>query len=198
MIDPNEAVDYILKNAPVYAKARAERIYLEDEINEVWKIVVGFPEYEVSNFGRIKRVSAATGTRIGKFVNPWVTKNKYLMVGLSQKSKVSYKLVHRLVAEAFVGGVKGMDVCHNDGVRHNNKLSNLRVDTRKGNMSDVYKHDTHIRGERCGTNKYSESLIKQIKEEIKSGAIVLQLSKKYKIPAPTLYGIARGKTWSWL
>ena len=30
MIDPNDAVNYILKNAPVYAKARAERIYLEE------------------------------------------------------------------------------------------------------------------------------------------------------------------------
>lgn len=29
-IDPNDAVNYILKNAPKYAKARAERIYLEE------------------------------------------------------------------------------------------------------------------------------------------------------------------------
>lgn len=30
MIDPNDAVNYILKHAPTYAKARAERIYLEE------------------------------------------------------------------------------------------------------------------------------------------------------------------------
>lgn len=29
-INPNKAVDYILKHAPTYAKARAERIYLEE------------------------------------------------------------------------------------------------------------------------------------------------------------------------
>lgn len=29
-IDPNKAVDFLLKNAPEYAKARAERIYLEE------------------------------------------------------------------------------------------------------------------------------------------------------------------------
>lgn len=28
-IDPQVAVDFILKNAPVYAKAKAERVYLE-------------------------------------------------------------------------------------------------------------------------------------------------------------------------
>ena len=28
--DPNNAVDYILKNAPKFAKAKAERVYLEE------------------------------------------------------------------------------------------------------------------------------------------------------------------------
>ena len=28
-VDPQAAVDFILKNAPVYAKAKAERVYLE-------------------------------------------------------------------------------------------------------------------------------------------------------------------------
>lgn len=30
MTDPHKAVDYIIKNAPKYAKAKAERIYLEE------------------------------------------------------------------------------------------------------------------------------------------------------------------------
>ena len=29
-IDPQSAVDYMVKSAPVYAKARAERVYLEE------------------------------------------------------------------------------------------------------------------------------------------------------------------------
>ena len=29
-IDPNKAVDFLLQNAPKYAKAKAERIYLEE------------------------------------------------------------------------------------------------------------------------------------------------------------------------
>jgi hypothetical protein len=29
-IDPNEAVDFIIKNAPLYAQAKAERCYIED------------------------------------------------------------------------------------------------------------------------------------------------------------------------
>lgn len=30
MIDPNKAVDYIIKMAPQFAKAKAERVYLEE------------------------------------------------------------------------------------------------------------------------------------------------------------------------
>ena len=29
-MDPNKAVDYIVKHAPLYAKAKAERVYLEE------------------------------------------------------------------------------------------------------------------------------------------------------------------------
>lgn len=165
---------------------------------EQWKQVVDWPEYEVSNLGRIKRICHATGAIVGAVINPWKSKNGYLMVGLSRKSSVKTKLVHRLVAEAWIGSIDGMDVCHNNGMRHDNRLENLRIDTRKGNMRDIYKHDTHIRGERCGTNKHSEALMRQIKEEIKAGGVVRQIAMKYGIPASTLYGVAQGRTWNWL
>lgn len=192
--DPNESVDYIIKTSTKYAQAKANRIYCEEK----WKAVMGFPEYEVSNLGRIKRVKAACGATINALVNPWKTKNGYLAVGLSVNSKVKTRLVHRLVAEAWIGPVEKMDVCHNNGKRDDNRLSNLRIDTRKGNMADVYLHDTHIRGERCGSNKHSEELMRKIKEEIRAGAVVRQLAIKYNIPAPTLYGVSQGKTWAWL
>lgn len=194
LIDPNEAVDYMIAKSGEYAQAKANRIYVEEE----WRQVVGWPEYEVSNLGRIKRVCSAMGATVGAIVNPFKSKNNYLRVGLSRNGSVKTRLVHRLVAEAWIGPVAGMDVCHNNGIRHDNRLENLRIDTRKGNMRDIYKHDTHIRGERCGTNKHSEALMRQIKEEIKAGGVVRQIALKYEIPATTLYGVAHGRTWSWL
>lgn len=165
---------------------------------ENWRPVVDWPEYEVSTLGRIRRVQAACGATTGALLNPWRSKGGYLVVGLSRNSKVKTMLVHRLVAMAWIGDPEGKDVCHNNGVRTDNRLENLRIDTRKGNMSDIYLHDTHIRGERCGTNKYSEALMKQVKAEIMNGGVVRQIAMKYGIPAPTLYGVARGKTWRWL
>jgi hypothetical protein len=55
------------------------------------------------------------------------------------------RLVHRLVARAFLGPPveKGMEVCHWDGNPTNNSLSNLRWDTRSGNKLDEVRHGTH-------------------------------------------------------
>lgn len=176
----------------------SEKMIDRQVITEEWRQIFEWPEYEVSNLGRIRRKSAAMGATVGAIINPWKTKNKYLAVGLSRKSVVKTKLVHRLVAETWIGSVNGMDVCHNNGIRHDNRLENLRIDTRKGNMKDIYKHDTHIRGERCGTNKYSEVLMRQIKKEINSGGVIRQIAFKHGIPPPTLYAVAKGKIWSWL
>ena len=120
------------------------------------------------------------------------------MVGLSRKSKVKYMLVHRLIAMAFLEDPSGKDVCHNNGVRSDNRVENLRLDTRKGNMSDVYKHDTHIRGERCGTNKYSQELIAKFKEDIKTGKSIRSIAIKHGIKPSTGYSLAEGRTWGWL
>ena len=176
----------------------SEKLIDPQSADEEWRQVIGWPEYEVSNLGRIKRICHAMGATVGSIVNPWKNKSGYLLVGLSRKSSVKTRLVHRLIAEAWIGPIAGMDVCHNNGIRHDNQLKNLRIDTRKGNMQDIYKHDTHIRGERCGTNKYSEALMRQIKKEIKAGGVVRQIALKHGMPASTLYSVAQGKTWSWL
>ncbi len=49
--------------------------------------------------------------------------------------------VHWVVMLAFVGPCpKGLIVCHNDGDKTNNRLSNLRYDTQRSNALDRTKH----------------------------------------------------------
>lgn len=46
--------------------------------------------------------------------------------------------VHQLVAEAFLGHhLGGLEVCHNDGDPTNNRVENLRWDTRSSNVLDL-------------------------------------------------------------
>lgn len=46
--------------------------------------------------------------------------------------------------EAFVGPCpEGMEVCHNNGDCTDNRLENLRYDTKSANMLDRVRHGTH-------------------------------------------------------
>lgn len=165
---------------------------------EQWISAFEFPEYEVSSLGNVRRVKKSFGTRPFKKVNPWNSKNGYQMVVLSTPEKRKYFLVHRLVFQSFNGSCDGLDVCHNNGIRTDNRLENLRSDTRKGNMSDIYKHDTHIRGERCGTNKYKTEQIISFKQDLANGMSVASAARKNQILTRTAYNIKEKRTWAWL
>jgi len=65
-------------------------------------------------------------------------------------------------------------------------------------MSDIYKHDTHIRGERCGTNKYPEKFILDFRKNLKNFSSIRKAAFFYNIPYQTAYGIAKRKIWAWL
>ena len=165
---------------------------------EVWITAIDWLEYEVSSLGNVRRIVKTTHKNYKRLLKPSNTKNGYKLVSLSSPTKKKYYLVHRLVYESFNGKQEHLDVCHNDGSRTNNALENLRSDTRKGNMADIVKHNTHIRGERCGTNKYKTEQIIEFKKDLKNGMNVRQASIKHNIPCPTGYGIANNVTWKWL
>ncbi len=163
-----------------------------------WRTVVGWPEYKVSRHGTVVRVSAAFGARVGRQLKPARLKNGYEKVSLCRDSKRKEYLVHRLVAHAFIGDPTGFDVCHNDGIRHHNHASNLRIDTRRGNMHDTIAHGTRLRGEKVGCNKYTEELIRDIKRRFGAGEKVAAIAAETGIPKPTLWNVKNGYVWKWL
>lgn len=115
-------------------------------MSEEWRPIPGFDGYEASNQGRVRSVERTVLTRNGQnrtyrghVLSPSVNVNGYLKLGLKGRT---YR-VHRLVALAFLGEPgPGMDACHNDGNRLNNRASNLRWDTRSANLFDRNKHGT--------------------------------------------------------
>lgn len=69
---------------------------------------------------------------------------RYHRVSLSKKGVSAAKLVHRLVAFAFLGApTQGQEVRHLDGNPDNNAASNLAWGTRSENMMDAVRHGTH-------------------------------------------------------
>ena len=100
----------------------------------IWRPVKGFEDrYEVSNDGQIRSLDIVlncrgTGTRShkGKILPQRANCRGYITVNLCKDSRMHTKLVHRLVAEAFIDNESGKDqVNHIDRDVTNNVASNL-------------------------------------------------------------------------
>lgn len=116
---------------------------------ERWLLIASHPAYEVSDRGRVRRI--ATGRLISIY-----TGDHYSKVRL-KIDKPATKNVHQLVAEAFLGPrPEGMEVCHNNGDHHDNRLDNIRYDTHSNNQRDQAKHGTNPLARRTHCNKGHE------------------------------------------
>ena len=89
--------------------------------NEIFKAIPGYEGYyEVSNLGRIKRVSNQ------KILKPRVNTKGYYQVGIYKNGKRKYYEMQRLVALAFLSNNLGLPcVNHKDENPLNNNVDNL-------------------------------------------------------------------------
>lgn len=97
--------------------------------SEYWRTIPSFPVYSASNYGRIRN----DGT--GRIMHVYPGTRGYLALTLRRDNKQTTQMVHRLVAEAFLGGPHpGLDVNHIDGNKTNNYIENLEWCTREENV----------------------------------------------------------------
>jgi len=123
--------------------------------DEVWKDIPGYEGfYMVSTLGRVKsldRFALIKNSKKyirGKLIKPGRSSGGYLQIHLYKNRKAEHFLLHRLVLLVFEGDPPpGCEGCHNDGVKTNCRLSNLRWDTKKNNHKDKVKHGTAGFGE---------------------------------------------------
>jgi hypothetical protein len=95
------------------------------EEKEIWKSIIGFPGYSISNMGRLQLLngnySKAKARDHDGYVSTKLANNHGKMVGC---------FIHILVAQAFLLNPKNKPyVNHIDGNRSNNKVSNLEYVT---------------------------------------------------------------------
>ena len=104
-----------------------------DSIEEIWKNIDGYDGYEVSNFGRV----ASNKYKNRRILKQQKRKTGYLEIGLSNKNKVKWILVHRLVLATFqpISGMENMEVNHKDENKENNRIDNLEWVTSKENCN---------------------------------------------------------------
>lgn len=119
--------------------------------HEEWRAVVEWEDrYRVSNMGRVKALATERSNGWGTYVQPERimgqssnVRNQYMHVMFRRDKKSYCKSVHRLVLEAFAGPCpEGFEACHNNGDRTDNRLSNLRWDSKESNRADMKNHGT--------------------------------------------------------
>lgn len=114
--------------------------------DEEWRDIVGYPNYQVSNFGRVWSL------KTNQFLKPNTDRDGYQQVALWIHNRPSTKKVHRLVTEAFLPRrVNANQVNHDDGDKSYNDLRNLAWVTRSENTKHMYSIGLHpnIKAVRC-------------------------------------------------
>ena len=98
---------------------------IKDIDNEIWEIVENTNgNYYISNRGRVKSYTAYNAI----LLKPMRTENGYLRVEIVQNERRAIKLIHRLVAAAFLPKPQSieMQLHHKDGNKENNEYNNLQ------------------------------------------------------------------------
>lgn len=167
--------------------------------NETWLPVSGYEGlYEVSDAGRVKSL-VKRNTKYRRFLNPCTRSDGYLTVGLFNSNGVPTNvLVHRLVLTAFRGEAPGMQAAHLNGVRSDNRLSNLTWATAAINASHKLLHGTAPQGERNGAAYLNESTVVALRREYRRGSRThgcTALARKYGTTPSNVWLIVTRQHW---
>lgn len=179
---------------------------------EKWKDIVGHEgRYEISSYGRVKVLWSRKVMYVGAIRKPGRV-NGYLNMCLTKNGIEVTKLVHCLVAEAFLGPSNGRQVNHKDGYKDNPILDNLEYLTDLGNRLHaqyVLKNlpaglrngkytmpESTPRGISHGMAKLNEDAVRDIRRRYSTKSVSgRQLAADYGVDKYTIYAIINGRTW---
>lgn len=138
---------------------------------EEWRTIEEYPNYQISNFGRIK--SLWFGRE--KILKQSIHKNGYSHITLHKEDKMKTFLTHRLVAMTFIPNPNNYpQVNHKDEVKTNNCISNLEWVTQE------YNNSYGTRLERMSKTKKGKIFSQEHKDKISKTLKGRKLSKETK------------------
>lgn len=160
--------------------------------------IPGFSAYAVRKDGTVWRVApAATRGQVPYQVPGGDDGCGYMRVKIyDDTGRKRTVRVHFLVLTAWVGPrPEGMQACHRNGKRSDNRLANLRWDTPAGNASDTAKHGS-LAGERNGRARLTAAQVKAARA-VYTGAYgdVAALARKYRVSHSAMLSAVKGEHW---
>jgi len=170
--------------------------------NEIWKDIPGYEgKYQVSNMGRVKSLSRIVQSANQNGAFQFFLRERILRPGSHDKAnhmcvvlndpRKTYT-VHQLVMLAFEGPPPpGKVVCHNNGDATDNRLSNLRYDTQRENVIDVFRLGR-------AWKKLTAEDVEAIRFGRSTGITCKELGLMYGVAHQTISKVTKGVTFTWV
>lgn len=183
----------------------------DDTATEEWRVVEGWPDYEVSNLGRVRRARDlivrhfANGAefvklKAGLILRPGTDRYGYLRVSLYRDGRQTSHTIAPMVCRAFHGPrpSRRHGVAHGNGDKHHNWSDNLRWATPKENSEDMVRHGNSMRGEKQHMARLTEEKVREIKKLLNQGVQDGEIARQFEVAHALVWFIRKGKTWKWV
>ena len=150
----------------------------------IWKDIKDFPNYEVNAYGLVRN------KKTQRILKPFLNNAGYYQVGLYHEGNRKKKLVHRLVAQAFIPNPQSKPyVNHINGHPTDNDVSNLEWCTQKENVRHAI--DTGLT-----PTKYTEEQIHEVCRLLQDKLTIKEVSAKTGVSIGTVKDVRARKTWT--
>jgi hypothetical protein len=154
--------------------------------------------YEASDAGTIRRAVGGPGTRAGRLLSRRRMPSGYLTCSPWVGNRGHPRLVHRLVAEAFLGPCpEGQEVNHRNGFKVDNRPVNLEYVTRSANL--LHRASGGVgRGVDNASARLTEQTVHAIRRRHAAGEGYKRLAAAYGVTWGTVRAVVKRRTWAWL
>lgn len=150
----------------------------------------------ISNKHYVTRNGEIFNDKTGKKLRPTLADTGYLLVS----SRLGGSL-HRILADSFLGGIpEGLVINHIDGVKTNNRLSNLEITTHQENTKHAYLHGL-AKGNLGETNSQAELSNVQVLEMFQCFRDDMnndEIGRKFQVHSRYVSLVRHGKRWGHL
>jgi len=169
-------------------------------MEEEWRTIKDFPDYAVSNQGRVKRITGNRYSKAGRLLKPFANEKGYLMVGLMLNKIKKTRKVHLLVAGEFMEPCPpGMECNHVNGNKEKNRQGNLEWITHKKNVQNAWEMGLCpvLRGEKNGHAMLTDDSVRDIKRLLAAGIKPqTEIAISYCVHPTTINAIKKGRNWA--
>lgn len=158
------------------------------------RVVPSLPEYVAGSDGHIYSLHLAH-VRAPRLLREKPTHDGYLRVRVRRGGKNCHQAVAPFVAEAWIGvRPEGLQVRHINGIKTDNRPTNLEYGTALENAEDRERHGTTARGERSGVCRFTDVQVRWAIEECRNGRTATDVARELGTTQSAVSSWVRGKS----